>query len=201
MITIENLCKKFDNQIILHNIHLEIKQSEVVGLIGSSGSGKTTLLRCIHGLETNEGLIQRRGRTGFIFQQFHLFPHMNVLDNIIYAPIKTLKQSKAKAIATAQALLVRMGLWEKHLCTPQQLSGGQKQRVAIIRALAMDPSILLLDEPTSALDPMLVQEVITLVHELKNEGLTIIIASHDHVFLKQVATRIIFLENGKLLST
>lgn len=200
MISAQNLCKQYGETPVLNNISLEIAHNEVVGLVGLSGSGKSTLLKCLHGLEAiNEGQLNRQGNTGVIFQQFHLFPHMNVLENITYAPLKALKKMNEEVNAKANNLLARMGLSDKHNAYPHQLSGGQKQRVAIVRALMMEPQILLLDEPTSALDPLLVQEVVTVVQELKNQGLTLVIASHELAFLKQVADRILFMEKGNLL--
>lgn len=199
MISIQNLSKSYDAQAILKDITLNVHQGETVGLVGHSGSGKSTFLRCLHGLTKHQGNIEKTGRTGLIFQQFHLFPHLNVLDNITYAPIKVLKYSILEAQEKAKIWLQRMGLWEKYEFFPHQLSGGQKQRVAIVRALTMEPEILLLDEPTSALDPLLVQEVIQVIQELKSQQLTLLISSHELAFLKQIVDRILFLEKGCLL--
>lgn len=200
MITAHGVNKKYGKHPILQNIAFTINKAEVVGLIGQSGCGKSTLLKCLHSLEKiDEGTISLSAKTGLIFQQFHLFPHMTVLENIIYAPIKVGNQCKIEATLKAKKMLERFDLWDKHLSYPHQLSGGQKQRVAILRALAMEPEILLLDEPTSALDPSLVQEVIDLILELNAQGLTLVIASHEMSFLKQVATRFLFLDKGNLI--
>ena len=199
MITVKNLSKHYGPQQVLEDINLEVKQGEVVGLVGHSGSGKSTLLRCLHGLIAHDGAILRNGRTGLIFQQFHLFPHLSVLDNITYAPIKVLHQNVIDSREKAESLLHRVKLWEKRDAFAHQLSGGQKQRVAIVRALMMEPEILLLDEPTSALDPTLVQEVTNVVKELKKEHLTLIISSHELSFLRQTVDRILFLEKGHLV--
>lgn len=199
MIIVQNLNQSYHNQPILTDIHFNVNQGDVIGLMGPSGSGKSVLLRALHGFDKTDGTIIKQGTSGLIFQQFHLFPHMNVLDNLIYAPIKVLKLSKKQAIERAQVLLERMKLWEKRMDFPAHLSGGQKQRVAIIRALLMGPSILLFDEPTSALDPTLVQEVVKIIEELKQQNLTLIIASHELSFLQKVANRILFLEKGKII--
>lgn len=199
MISVKNLSKYYGSQQVLHDINLEIKQGEVIGLVGHSGSGKSTLLRCLHGLTSHTGTIAQKGRTGLIFQQFHLFPHMNVMDNVTYAPIKVSHHTISEAQEKAENLLQRMKLWEKHNTFPHQLSGGQKQRVAIVRALMMEPEILLLDEPTSALDPTLVQEITDMVQELKKENFTLIISSHELSFLRQTVDRILFLEKGHMI--
>lgn len=200
MISVKGLSKRFGAHLILDSLRFKIQRGEIVGLAGASGSGKSTLLRCLHGLDKEyEGSIENKARTGFIFQQFHLFPHMTVLDNVIYAPIKVLHFTKAQAISKAKILLERMGLWDKRFFYPHELSGGQKQRVAIVRALEMDPEVLLLDEPTSALDPHLTQEIVLVVNELKKQSLTLIIASHDLAFLRQTVDRMIFIDHGHLI--
>ncbi len=201
MIKAQHLHKSFGIKPVLKDIQLEIVKGEVVGLVGHSGSGKSTLLKCLQGLETiDSGSIEFEASKGFIFQHLHLFPHMSVLNNVIYAPIKILKLTNKLATEKAQSLLKRFSLWDKRNNFPSQLSGGEKQRVAIIRALMMEPQILLLDEPTSALDPNLVQEVVLIVQELKMQGLTMLIASHELAFLKQVATRMLYLEEGVLFN-
>lgn len=198
MISIQNLSKYYGNFCALNNICLDISDNSTIGIVGTSGSGKTTLLRCLHGIEPyDHGKIVNHGKTGLIFQHFNLFPHMNVMDNIIYSPIHVLKMNKKEAEEKAQELLQKMLLHSKKNDYPHQLSGGQKQRVAIIRALIMSPKTLLLDEPTSALDLSLIQEVTQLIHKLKHEKFNVIIASHDLVFLKQTTERIIFLDGGK----
>lgn len=201
MLKVSNLTKSFNKQKVLKNINLSIDEKEIIGLVGLSGSGKSTLLRCLHGLEPiDSGEVILYGRTGFIFQHFNLFPHMSVLDNIIYAPIKVKGMKEEEAKQLAQELLEKLGMWHKRDAYPRELSIGQKQRVAIVRALAMDPQILLLDEPTSALDPTFVQEVIILLKEMvMRDKLTIIIASHELGFLKKVATRYIFLDHGNIV--
>jgi polar amino acid transport system ATP-binding protein len=197
MITVQNLTKQYGSNIILNQLNFQIQPGEIVGLIGQSGCGKSTLLRCIHGLERNYlGEIKLEGKTGFIFQQFHLFPHMNILKNITYAPIKVLKQDPIDANENAKYLLNRIGLKDKYHAMPRQLSGGQMQRVAIVRALAMQPEILLLDEPTSSLDPLLIQDLAALILDLQKQKLTILISSHEINFLKQVSNRTLCIEHG-----
>jgi len=199
MLSVQNLNKSINMQTILKNINFHLNEGEIVGLEGPSGGGKTTLLRCLQGLDAaGSDSVNSSGTISLIFQQFHLFGHLNVLDNIIYAPIKVLKHSKETAISNAKKNLCRMGIADKINAFPHQLSGGQKQRVALVRALAIEPKILLLDEPTSALDPSLVQEVITLIHDLKAQGLTLLISSHEISFLAQVCDRILTLDNGTL---
>jgi len=201
MIKVNQVHKNYQMQSVLNNIDLDLSAGEVVGLVGPSGSGKSTLLRCLHGLEKiDSGTISMQGKTGLIFQQFHLFPHMTVLENITYAPIHVLKHPKAQAIEQAMMWLSKLNLRDKADAYPHSLSGGQKQRVAIVRALAMNPEILLLDEPTSALDPTLVQEMILVIHALKKAGLTLLISSHELSFLKQVTNRMLFLKEGALMN-
>ncbi len=200
---------------MLRGIHLELAEHEVVCLIGASGSGKSTLLRCINLLEpidsgrilvrgeevTGRGVdvnVVRRG-IGIVFQSFNLFPHMTVLDNVTLGPRKAADLSKADAEARADALLLRFGLAEKRDDYPDRLSGGQQQRVAIVRALAMQPGLLLLDEVTSALDPELVAEVLSVIRELAEEGMTMLIATHEMSFARDVAHRVCFLDAGVLL--
>ncbi|HET7030918.1 MAG TPA: amino acid ABC transporter ATP-binding protein [Candidatus Limnocylindrales bacterium] len=212
---IEGLRKSFGDLEVLRGIDLELGQHEVVCLIGSSGSGKSTLLRCVNLLEpidagrivvsgdeiTAKGVdIDRiRRRIGIVFQAFNLFPHMSVLDNVTLAPRKVLGLSRPDADARATELLERIGLADKRRQFPDRLSGGQQQRVAIVRALAMQPDLLLLDEITSALDPELVAEVLTMVRELAGNGMTMLIATHEMGFARDVANRVGFLDGGRIL--
>ncbi len=197
---------------VLNGVTLDIEEHQVVCLIGPSGCGKSTLLRCINGLETIDGgeirlhgdrvsgpgvdLDALRRDVGIVFQSFNLFPHMSVLDNITAAPIKVLGQGRAEAKERAMELLARIQLDQKALEYPDRLSGGQQQRVAIVRALAMDPIVLLLDEITSALDPELVSEVLNIVRDLSREGMTMVLATHEMGFAKEVASKVCFLYGG-----
>ena len=212
---IDGLHKSFGRLEVLRGIDLEVREHEVVCLIGASGSGKSTLLRCINLLEPIEaGRIEVEGRDitargvpvdlvrrgiGIVFQSFNLFPHLRVLDNITLAPQKVLGTTKAEAEEAGRSLLRRFGLEEKCLDYPDRLSGGQQQRVAIVRALAMQPDLLLLDEITSALDPELVAEVLDLVRELASGGMTMLIATHEMGFAREVADRVCFLDDGRIL--
>jgi polar amino acid transport system ATP-binding protein len=211
----EGVYKAYDQHVILRNINLDVEEHEVVCLIGASGSGKSTLLRCTNLLEEiNAGRITIRGeeitregantdairrRIGLVFQSFNLFPHMNVLKNITLAPRKVLGMSRAQANAEAERLLARFGLSEKLHEYPDRLSGGQQQRVAVVRALAMRPELLLLDEITSALDPEMVGEVLDIIIDLKREGMTMVLATHQMAFARQVADRMVFLDQGSIL--
>jgi arginine/lysine/histidine transport system ATP-binding protein len=169
----------------------------MVGIVGASGSGKSTLLRCIAGLDqADQGSIKLNGRMGMIFQQFHLFPHMTVLQNLTFAPQKVLGLSKIEAENRAYDLLNKVGLADKAQVYPNTLSGGQKQRIAIARALAMQPDILLFDEPTSALDPKMTQEILQIMRDLAHTGITMLVVTHEVAFLEQVADRIIQIKNG-----
>jgi polar amino acid transport system ATP-binding protein len=214
-LVVEGLHKSFGELHVLRGIDLTVRQHEVVALIGASGSGKSTLLRCINLLEaidagriviegqeiTAEGvnvdLIRRR--IGIVFQAFNLFPHMTVLGNITLAPRKVLRLSRAEADSRATALLERFGLAHKRDEYPDRLSGGQQQRAAIVRALAMQPDIMLLDEITAALDPELVAEVLDVIRELAAEGMTLVLATHEMGFARDVADRICFLDEGVIL--
>ena len=215
LLRIEGLYKAYDQHLVLKNINLAVDEHEVVCLIGASGCGKSTLLRCINLLEEiNAGaiylgdeLITREGidadrvrqRIGLVFQSFNLFPHMSVLENIILAPTKALGIERREATEAALALLARFGLEDKAREYPDRLSGGQQQRVAIIRALALNPRVLLLDEVTSALDPEMVGEVLNVIAELKGLGMTMILATHQMGFAYQIADRVAFLEAGAIL--
>jgi len=215
VVRIEGLHKSFGRNDVLVGIDLAVERHEVVCLIGASGSGKSTLLRCINLLEpidagrifieaeeiTAQGVdVDRiRRRIGIVFQAFNLFPHMSVLDNVTLAPRKVLKRSRADADRAATELLERFGLADKRLDYPDRLSGGQQQRVAIVRALAMEPDLLLLDEVTSALDPELVAEVLNVVRELAAGGMTMIIATHEMGFARDIAHRVCFLDGGRII--
>lgn len=212
MININNLHKKFDDLHVLKGIDTVIEKGEVVVVIGPSGSGKSTFLRCLNLLEVpTEGTIifedvditskqnninEQRQKMGMVFQQFNLFPHMTVLENITLAPIKVKNIDKESAEQNARVLLRRVGLEDKAEAYPNQLSGGQKQRIAIVRALAMEPDVMLFDEPTSALDPEMVGEVLDVMKQLANEGMTMVVVTHEMGFAKEVGTRVIFMDEG-----
>jgi polar amino acid transport system ATP-binding protein len=214
-LVLQDVHKSFDKLEVLRGIDLSLAEHEVVCLIGASGSGKSTLLRCVNLLEPiNAGRIVVRGEDvtatgvnvnelrrgiGIVFQSFNLFPHMSVVDNITLAPRKALGLSKAEAQARADELLARFGLADKRDEYPDRLSGGQQQRVAIVRALAMQPGLMLLDEVTSALDPELVAEVLSVIRELATEGMTMLIATHEMGFARDVANRVCFLDAGVIL--
>ena len=214
-VTLENVTKRFGDLEVLHGIDLTVDLHQVVCLIGASGSGKSTLLRCINLLEqVDDGTIvvdglaitgakvdvnSLRQKIGIVFQAYNLFPHMNVLENVTLAPIHALKMSKAQAQLRARELLALIGLEDKEDEYPDRLSGGQQQRVAIVRALAMNPTLMLLDEITSALDPQLVGEVLALVRTLAHEGMTMIIATHEMSFAREVADKVCFLDAGVIL--
>ncbi|WP_405079987.1 amino acid ABC transporter ATP-binding protein [Pectobacterium carotovorum] len=212
MIHVKNLQKQFGDTHVLRGISCDIAPQEVLCLIGPSGSGKSTFLRCINALETlSTGEITVNGfaihdqktninhvreSVGMVFQRFNLFPHMTVLENIIMAPMDVKKLSRAQAVERAKALLSKVGLLDKIDAWPNSLSGGQQQRVAIARALAMEPAIMLFDEPTSALDPELVGEVLAVMKTLANEGMTMVIVTHEMAFAREVADRVIFIDQG-----
>ncbi|MFJ8235468.1 amino acid ABC transporter ATP-binding protein [Ureibacillus sp. NPDC094379] len=213
MIKVENLHKIYGENEVLKGISTEIKEKEVIAVIGPSGSGKSTFLRCINRLEeptsgeimvggtliTEKNVMKMRENMGMVFQHFHLFPHKTVLENLIYAPIKVKGISKDEAIKTAENLLRKVGLYEKRDEYTNRLSGGQKQRVAIARALAMNPSVMLFDEPTSALDPEMVKEVLAVMKDLAESGMTMLIVTHEMGFAREVADRVIFLDGGYLV--
>jgi len=214
-LVVEGLHKSFGELEVLRGIDLEVAEHEVICLIGASGSGKSTLLRCINLIEpidagrivvegeeiTAHGVdVDRiRRRIGIVFQAFNLFPHMSVLDNVTLAPRRVLRRPRTEAEAQATKLLERFGLADKRLEYPDRLSGGQQQRVAIVRALAMQPDLLLLDEVTSALDPELIAEVLNVIRELAAEGMTMVIATHEMGFARDIASRIVFLDDGRIL--
>ena len=215
LLEVRDVHKGFGDLAVLKGMDLEVGLHEVVVLIGASGSGKSTLLRCINGLETVDAgfvrvddievtapdvdLDEVRKRVGIVFQQFNLFPHMSVLDNVTLAPRKVLGMRRAEADDAARGLLDRFGLLDKADDYPDRLSGGQQQRVAIVRALAMKPEVMLFDEVTSALDPLLVGEVLDVIRELKDEGMTIVMATHEMGFAQEVADRVCFLHDGRVL--
>ncbi|MBF2035657.1 MAG: amino acid ABC transporter ATP-binding protein [Leptolyngbyaceae cyanobacterium T60_A2020_046] len=216
-VSFENLHKSYGSLQVLKGLSGEIQLGEVVAIIGASGCGKSTLLRCFNRLETIDGgqlyvngmdlsapkltrkqLQRLRAQVGMVFQQFNLFPHMTVLDNLALAPRKVLGRSTQESADTARLYLNKVGLSEKADAFPQQLSGGQKQRVAIARALCMQPDIMLFDEPTSALDPELVGEVLGVMRQLAEDGMTMIIVTHEMQFARDVANRVIFLNQGQI---
>lgn len=215
MIEIRGLKKSFGNLEVLKGIDFQVGGGEVVCLIGPSGSGKSTLLRCINLLETpTGGEILLEGRSyqarpqevralrcdvGMVFQHFNLFPHLNVLENVMLAPAKVRKTGKVELEKMALKLLAQVGLKGKALAYPGNLSGGQKQRVAIARALAMEPQVMLFDEPTSALDPEVVGEVLTVMKQLARDGMTMVVVTHEMGFAREVADRVVFMADGKIV--
>lgn len=215
MIKVENLYKQFGDNEVLKGITTNINSGEVVSIIGPSGSGKSTFLRCINLLEVptkgtisidgqsitdkNTNILKVRQQIGMVFQHFNLFPHLNVLENLTYAPIKVKGESRQVAEEKARKLLAKVGLTEKEKAFPSNLSGGQKQRVAIARALAMEPNLMLFDEPTSALDPEMVKEVLNVMKDLAKSGMTMAIVTHEMGFAREVADRVLFLDGGVLL--
>lgn len=215
LIKVENLEKSFGNIDVLKGINTEIKKGEVVVIIGPSGSGKSTFLRTLNLLEMPTGgkiffegvnitdpkinINLHRQKMGMVFQQFNLFPHMTILKNMTIAPIKLLGKTKEKAEADALELLRKVGLEDRAQAYPSQLSGGQKQRVAIVRALAMNPDVMLFDEPTSALDPEMVGEVLSVMKELAASGMTMAVVTHEMGFAKEVADRVLFIDEGIIM--
>lgn len=211
---INNLCKDFGDLHVLDNISTTISKGEVVVIVGPSGSGKSTFLRSLNLLERPTGgtilfegqditdpkcdINKHRQKIGMVFQHFNLFPHKTILENMTLAPIKVLKKSKAEAEAQAMELLKRVGLEEKANAYPTQLSGGQKQRIAIVRSLCMDPDVMLFDEPTSALDPEMVGEVLMVMRDLAKNGMTMAIVTHEMGFAKEVASRVMFVDEGQI---
>lgn len=216
MIKVEHIVKQFKKLKAVNDVSLEIKKGEIVCLIGPSGSGKSTVLRCINGLEIpeegavyidgilydekdKENYAKLRSKMGFVFQHFNLFPNMTVIENLTLAPIQVMNKTKEEAEKIACQYLERVGLLDKKDEYPNKLSGGQKQRVAIARSLCMNPEIMLFDEPTSALDPEMVIEVLEVMKELENEGMTMVIVTHEMGFAKTVANRVVFLEDGQIV--
>src|SRR3954463_12289859 len=215
IISVKNLRKSFGNLEVLKDINAEVQEKEVICVIGPSGSGKSTFLRCLNGLEEISGgevvinghhitdkkinINKVRQEVGMVFQQFNLFPHKTVLENITLGPIKILSISKAEAEKMALELLDKVGLKEKASSYPGELSGGQKQRVAIARALAMNPKIMLFDEPTSALDPEMVGDVLEVMKQLAKEGMTMVVVTHEMGFAREVGDRVIFMDGGYIV--
>ncbi|WP_366925427.1 amino acid ABC transporter ATP-binding protein [uncultured Ruminococcus sp.] len=215
MIKVDNLCKSFDNVDVLKGINAEIHKGDVMVVIGASGSGKSTFLRCLNRLEEPTGgkiyfegtditdpsvnINIHRQKMGMVFQQFNLFPHMTVMKNLTLGPIKLLKKSKADAEKRAMELLERVGLADRATAYPSQLSGGQKQRIAIVRALCMDPDVMLFDEPTSALDPEMVGEVLEVMKQLAKEGMTMVVVTHEMGFAREVGTNVVFVDDGVIV--
>ncbi len=215
IIKVEDLHKSFGDVHVLKGIDYEIKKGEVIVVIGPSGSGKSTFLRCLNLLEQPTGgkvffegaditnpkvnIDKHRQKMGMVFQHFNLFPHKTILQNMTLAPMKLLKKSKADANAQAQALLDRVGLGDRGNAFPSELSGGQKQRIAIVRALCMNPDVMLFDEPTSALDPEMVGEVLDVMKNLAAEGMTMVVVTHEMGFAKEVGTKVVFIDEGKII--
>lgn len=215
MIEVKNLCKQFGNNAVLQNINETIHKGEKVVVIGPSGSGKSTFLRCLNRLEEpTSGEIWFQGinitdkkcdidrlrqKMGMVFQHFNLFPHRTILENITMAPITLKLQNRSDAEANARRLLERIGLGDKADSYPSMISGGQKQRIAIVRALAMNPDVMLFDEPTSALDPEMVGEVLELMKELAEDGMTMVVVTHEMGFAREVGTRVLFMDQGSIL--
>jgi len=212
VIDVKNLQKRFGDLVVLDGIDLKVDPGDVIVLVGPSGCGKSTFLRCLTHLEepsggqifldgkevTDKEIDHVRSRMGMVFQHFNLFPHMTVKKNITFAPVKLRKMTQAEADKKAMDLLERIGLADKADEYPNMLSGGQKQRIAIVRALAMDPEVLLFDEPTSALDPEMVGEVLELMKKLAKNGMTMVVVTHEMGFAKEVASRVIFIDKGKI---
>lgn len=215
MVQVERLNKSFGDLHVLRNINLQVEESDVVVLIGASGSGKSTLLRCLNFLEIKDdgkiflegeqvekdthNLNEIRQRVGMVFQHFNLFPHKTVLENVIEAPILVKNTPKKQAIEEGKVLLDKVGLSDKYHVYPSTLSGGQKQRVAIARSLAMNPEVMLFDEPTSALDPELVGEVLNTMKELAEEGMTMVVVTHEMGFAREVGDRVVYMHDGKIV--
>ena len=215
VISVSGLEKSFGKISVLRGIDYEIKKGEVICVIGPSGSGKSTFLRCLNLLEEPTGghilfdgvditdpktnINEHRQKMGMVFQQFNLFPHMTILKNLTFAPVKLGKMTKEAAEGKAMALLSRVGLADRADAYPSQLSGGQKQRIAIVRALCMEPQVMLFDEPTSALDPEMVGEVLDLMKELAREGITMVVVTHEMGFAREVGTKVVFIDQGIIM--
>jgi polar amino acid transport system ATP-binding protein len=215
LIEFKGFNKFFGEQQVLDGIDLQVQAGEVIVILGPSGCGKSTLLRCLNGLEVaHSGSLKLSGcelldkrtdwreirqRIGMVFQSYHLFPHMSVLDNLLLGPVKVQKRDRAEARAQAEALLARVGLLDKRDVFPRQLSGGQQQRIAIVRSLCMNPEVMLFDEVTAALDPEMVKEVLEVIQGLAREGMTLLIVTHEMAFARAVADRIVFMDAGRIL--
>jgi len=215
LVELHGVRKSFDDNVVLDGIDLIVDRGEAIVIAGPSGSGKSTMLRCINGLETidegairfdgrsvngaGRGLVALRAQIGMVFQQFNLFPHRTVLDNITLAPVNVKKLPRQHALAKARELLERVGIAEKADQYPADLSGGQQQRVAIARALAMEPKLMLFDEPTSALDPEMIREVLDVMRDLAREGMTMLVVTHEMGFAREVCDRIAFIDGGRIV--
>jgi ABC-type polar amino acid transport system ATPase subunit len=214
LVELVGIRKAFGDNVVLDGVSLSVSRGEVIVIAGPSGSGKSTMLRCVNGLETidagevrfdgqpvkpGKGLSGLRAQIGFVFQQFHLFPHMTVLDNITLAPAKVKGIAAEQARTTAHELLTRVGIAEKADQYPADLSGGQQQRVAIARALAMDPKLMLFDEPTSALDPEMIREVLDVMRDLARDGMTMLVVTHEMGFAREVCDRLVFIDGGQIV--
>jgi ABC-type polar amino acid transport system ATPase subunit len=214
LVELQGIRKSFGDNLVLDGVDLNVARGEVIVIAGPSGSGKSTMLRCINGLETidageirfdgqpvkpGKGLPPLRAQMGMVFQQFNLFPHMSVLDNIALAPVKVKGLQSGQARATAHKLLERVGISEKADQYPVDLSGGQQQRVAIARALAMEPKLMLFDEPTSALDPEMIREVLDVMRDLAREGMTMLVVTHEMGFAREVCDRLVFIDDGRIV--
>ncbi|MDA0179337.1 amino acid ABC transporter ATP-binding protein [Solirubrobacter phytolaccae] len=214
LVELQGIHKAFGDNVVLAGVDLSVARGEVIVIAGPSGSGKSTMLRCVNGLETadrgeitfdgrpvkpGKGLSALRAEIGFVFQQFHLFPHMSVLDNIVLAPVKVKGIARDAARTRGQELLERVGIAEKAHQFPAELSGGQQQRVAIARALAMDPKLMLFDEPTSALDPEMIREVLDVMRDLAREGMTMLVVTHEMGFAREVCDRLVFIDGGLIV--
>jgi polar amino acid transport system ATP-binding protein len=214
LLKIQDIHKEFDNKKILNGINLTVNKGEVLVVLGPSGCGKSTLLRCLNGLEKIQGgdikfkdtsFIEKNTnwqeiheKIGMVFQNYELFPHMTVIENILLSPLKVQKRDKTEALAQAEKLLERVGLLDRKDSYPRQLSGGQKQRIAIVRALCMNPEIILFDEVTASLDPEMVREVLQVILDLAKQGMTMVIVTHEMGFAQSVADRIIFMDKGEI---
>ena len=214
LVELRGIHKSFGDNVVLDGVDLLVDRGEVIVIAGPSGSGKSTMLRCVNGLEIadrgeitfdgrpvkpGKGLSALRAEIGFVFQQFHLFPHMSVLDNITLAPMKVKGVARDAARARGEELLERVGIAEKAHQFPAELSGGQQQRVAIARALAMDPKLMLFDEPTSALDPEMIREVLDVMRDLAREGMTMLVVTHEMGFAREVCDRLVFIDGGLIV--
>ncbi|MEW9104807.1 amino acid ABC transporter ATP-binding protein [Paenibacillus sp.] len=217
LLELSNVGKSFGKHWVLRDINLQIARGEVTVILGPSGCGKSTLLRCLNGLETTQsGSIQFHGQElthsatrwqhirqqiGMVFQSYHLFPHLTVLDNIVLGPVKAQRRPRAEVVSQAEKLLARVGLLDKKDVYPRQLSGGQQQRIAIVRALCMNPEVILFDEVTAALDPEMVREVLEVMFTLADQGMTMVIVTHEMGFAWAVADRIVFMDEGRIGET
>lgn len=213
MIKLDNVTVQYKTNVVLKNVSLEVKKGEIICIIGPSGSGKSTLIRTMNRLvvptsgtvsfmgevETDKNINSIREKMGMVFQQFELFPHLTILQNMILAPVHLKKMTKEEAISKARELLERVNLLDKIDAYPESLSGGQKQRIAIVRSLIMNPEVLLFDEPTSALDPEMVKEVLNVIKDLASTGITICIVTHEMKFAKEISTRVLFIDDKSIV--